>query len=286
MKKTVLWIIAILLIIASICIAGYPFISEYVNSFYIEDEIVSYNSRVDSMYNDNINSALMDAIQYNRELVGNVVITDPFDNNIKPDNEYENMLRVDGTDVMASIQIPKIKVDLPIYHGTSEEFLKKGVGHLSTSSLPVGGKGTHAILSGHTGYSGLKLFSDVDRLEIGDVFYITCMKNTLAYKIDQIKVVLPAETDDLQINPDNDYVTLVTCTPFGVNTHRLLVRGKRISTGEEKTKLPVVEQTESTWNKEYQKALFVGVIVLFTILFIFFIIRFIFRHFHRKEDKK
>ncbi|MGN0501396.1 MAG: class C sortase, partial [Ruminococcus sp.] len=229
MKKTILWIIAILLVIASIGIAGYPFISDYVNNLNAVNEVVLYSDTIAAVNHNDYKELLEAAHKYNELLIGSSVITDPFAESNDLTDEYQDMLKVDNTDVMATISIPKINLNLPVYHGTSAEVLKKGVGHLSSSSLPVGGKGTHAILSGHTGNSNLRLFSDVNQIEEGDVFYISCLNEKLAYKVNQIKVILPTETDDLQINPDEDYVTLVTCTPFGVNSHRLLVRGTRIS---------------------------------------------------------
>lgn len=139
-----------------------------------------------------------------------------------------SLLNSNGDGVMGYIQIPRIDVKLPIYHTTSEKVLQKGVGHLQGTSLPIGGKSTHAALSGHRGLPSSNLFTDLDLLEIGDIFYMEVLGNTSAYKIDQIKIVLPTETKDLEIVDGKDYVTLITCTPYSVNTHRLLVRGIRI----------------------------------------------------------
>ena len=141
---------------------------------------------------------------------------------------YEALLNPLQNGMMGVIKIPKIKVVLPIYHTTEESVLQSGIGHYMGSSLPVGGTGTHCILSGHRGLPSAKLFTDIDQLCVGDLFYIAVLDETLAYQIDEIKIVLPDQLDSLNIDPDQDYVTLVTCTPYGVNTHRMLVRGTRV----------------------------------------------------------
>ena len=187
---------------------------------------------------------------------------------------------------MGYVVIPKIDVNLPIYHGTSEEVLQKGVGHLQNTSLPVGGESTHAVLSGHTGLSSAKLFTDLDKLEEGNIFYIKTLGETFAYEVDQIKIVEPHETSDLLIESDKDYVTLVTCTPYGINSHRLLVRGTRIPYTEEVEKEIKKEQKEnvgSTWRDEYFKALAIGLGGL-AILGIIFIIVVLIKKKGRKKE--
>lgn len=143
--------------------------------------------------------------------------------------DYEDLLNIAGNGIMGFVVIPKISVNLPIYHGTDTQTLAAGVGHLLGSSLPVGGSNTHAVLTAHSGMSSQKMFSDIDELKIGDLFYLEVLGETLAYQVDQIKTVLPEDTTYLQIGGDEDFCTLVTCTPFGINTHRLLVRGERVS---------------------------------------------------------
>ena len=140
---------------------------------------------------------------------------------------YESLLNVNGS-IMATIEIEKIKVNIPIYHGDSEEVLQKGVGHVSASSLPIGQSTSHCVVMGHRGLPTARLFTDLDQLEIGDIFSIHIFDEELIYEIDQIKIVLPDNMDDFKFEKDKDYVTLVTCTPYGVNTHRLLIRGIRI----------------------------------------------------------
>ena len=147
---------------------------------------------------------------------------------------YNNLLKIDDTGMMGYIDIPKLDIVLPVYHGISEKVLQSGVGHLPNTSLPVGGESSHAVLSGHRGLANAKIFTDLNKMEVGDVFYIKVLHHTFAYQVDQILTVLPSETDALQIEKGKDYVTLVTCTPYAVNTHRLLVRGTRIPYEEAK----------------------------------------------------
>lgn len=276
MKRRVLWITAVGLIVVSILVAGYPLISNYVNSLFVQDETVAYGKALEALSQKDYEDVLNKAYEYNKKLAGSTYIADPFAETESTENkDYENMLKIKTSEVMATINIPKIKINLPIYHGTSDEVLKKGIGHLSSSSLPVGGVGTHAVLTGHTASSDLKLFSDLNQLEVGDVFYVTCLKERMAYLVDQIKVVLPSETDDLQIDAEEDFVTLVTCTPFGINTHRLLVRGRRITLNEADEIVSAKAEADSTWKKEYLKALAFGFAVLVLILLVYFSARFI-----------
>lgn len=274
MKKILSWSVAVLLVLISIGVAGYPFISDYFNSIAAQNEKVGYLSAVSGAMKTKINEDLESARRYNESLIGSDIYGDAFTEKISESEEYESQLNIEGTDVMAAVRIPKINADLPIYHGTSSEVLSKGIGHLSTSSLPVGGIGTHCVLTGHTGFYGQRLFSDLDRLEVGDIFYITCLDESMAYKVDQIRIVLPENTEFLQLNPDEDYVTLVTCAPFGINTHRLLVRGTRIEIDEAKALAINGESSDSTWNKEYIKAIMLGIAVMGFILLIFILIRF------------
>lgn len=171
---------------------------------------------------------MKEAQEYNASHSKNVIIDAFTDEAGESDEEYENLLNPQGNGIMGSIMIPSIDVNLPIFHGTEEEELRAGCGHLQGTSLPVGGQGTHAVLAAHRGLPSAKLFTDLERLKCKDIFYITIMNEKIAYEIDQIKTVLPEETEELEIVKDEDYVTLITCTPYAVNTHRLLVRGHRI----------------------------------------------------------
>ena len=168
-------------------------------------------------------------LQYNQELLGNLDLLDPFSPNKKEiDKRYQSLLDTNGAGMIGYIRIPKIDVELPIYHGTEERVLQSGVGHFEGTSLPVGGESTHSVLTGHRGLPSKILFTDLDKLVEGDVFYIKILGETFAYQVDQILTVLPEDTKALSIEPGKDYVTLVTCTPYAVNTHRFLVRGVRI----------------------------------------------------------
>ena len=174
---------------------------------------------------------------------------------------YKDLLDIAGDGILCYVTIPKLDACLPVYHGTSDDVLELGLGHLLGTSLPIGGSSSHSVITGHSGLASQRLLSDLDQLEPGDVFYIEVLDKTLAYEVDQVKTVLPHETEDLQIIPGQDYCTLVTCTPFGVNTHRLLVRGTRIPCEEaEEIAAETVpeEHPVSTWEQEYWKGLSIG----------------------------
>ena len=267
----------------SIGLISYPFVSSYLMSLNSDSEVMSYLSAAENLDDDEQSKMLNDARNHNKNLIGNVSVGDPFSSEQNSADDYNSLLSIDGSPIMASIEIPEININLAIYHGTSDDVLQKGVGHLPSSSLPVGGKGTHAVLTGHSGLSSQKMFSDIASLEKGDKFYIHVLGDTLAYEVDEINTVLPEETDKLQIEPDKDYVTLITCTPFGINSHRLLVRGTRIPYSENE-----IQQSGGTlrkscsWDNEYIKALLLGLAVMTAILVIFFIIKIIL-HINRKR---
>lgn len=229
-------ILSILLLIAGLLALGYPSISKYFsdkNSSYVTD---TYEEQVQSMSADQLKKKWQEAEMYNENLTGSPV-HDPFvpgSGIVMPKNYYQ-VLNVEG--VMASVDIPKINVKLPIYHGTSEETLKKSVGHLEGSTLPIGGIDRHAVITGHTGLANAKIFTDLVELKKGDRFYINVLEKRLAYKIDQIEVIEPEHTELLRAVKGKDYITLMTCTPYGVNSHRLLVRGIRTKdeSGKQKT---------------------------------------------------
>lgn len=239
-------------------------------------EIEAYEDDMESLDEDAIISELQAAQEYNKTLFGTTVLSDPFDPDAgeETDAEYESLLNLSGNSVMARIEIPVIGIDLPVYHGTSDEVLRKGAGHLRKTSLPVGGKGTHAVITGHTGLSSARLFTDLNLMAEGDIFLIHCLDQTLAYQVDSIKIVEPTETDDLRIDPEQDYVTLVTCTPYGINTHRLLVRGTRIPYEEALKLIPDENrEDESTWMREYKKAALAGCIIFVIVLIIYKVVR-------------
>jgi len=204
----------------------YPTISNLLATRTHYSQVSSFDEKIKSLQKKELVRRNREANEYNKQVQTSAqVISDPFVEHEKK-KSYADALNIG--EVMGYIEIPKINVKLPIYQGTSEEVLMRGIGHLEKSSLPIGGKGTHAVLTGHRGLPSVTLFTDLDKMKESDVFYVHTLDKILAYKVDQIKVVLPSETDELLIVNDKDYVTLLTCTPYGINTHRLLVRGHRI----------------------------------------------------------
>lgn len=205
----------------------YPTISNWLATRAHYSEISSYDKKIKALQKKEIERREKEAADYNKQVqTSTKTFADPFAEENRNQQAYADALNLG--DVMGYIEISKIKIKLPIYQGTSEEVLSRGIGHLDYSSLPVGGENTHTILTGHRGLPSAKLFSDLDKLSEGDLFYIHSLDKILAYKVNQIKVVLPHETDDLKIVENKDYTTLITCTPYGVNTNRLLVRGERV----------------------------------------------------------
>lgn len=239
--------LTLLLLAAGIMVLLYPFVSSWLDQRDQAQIIDHYEEAVDGLTKEEITAEKKASQAYNEGLLGNVVLTDPFDAEAgrKASEGYEERLNLNGDGIMGYIEIPEIDVRLPIYHGTGSEVLDKGVGHLENTSLPVGGTAAHCVLSAHTAYAKATLFNRLTELAEGDVFYLTVLDETLAYEVDQIKVVEPTDTGDLVISGHEDYVTLVTCTPYGVNSHRLLVRGTRIPYEEEEA-AAAREQAEQT----------------------------------------
>lgn len=238
MKKRLANTFIILLFIIGFAVMSYPFVSSWYNQYHQAEIVENYDHAVDKIKEEERERVREAARQYNGSLLDNVILTDPFDQEALKSSAakaggYESLLNINGDGIMGYIEIPAIDVKLPIYHGTSPETLEKGVGHLENTSLPVGGSAVHAVLSSHTGHPTAKLFTDLIDLEAGDLFFLTVLNETLAYEVDQIKVVEPTDTSDLKIDREKDYVTLVTCTPYGINSHRLLVRGVRTDYVEE-----------------------------------------------------
>ncbi|MDO4864093.1 MAG: class C sortase [Ruminococcus sp.] len=223
MKKHLFSILIIAMFIIGSSVLLYPAISNYVNSKHASRVIASYNEALTNSDEDKLAEIFYSADDYNTRLRNTA------DSFFIPSQVegYSDTLDITGTGIMGYIDIDKIGVELPIYHGVEKEVLQVGVGHLEGTSLPVGGASTHCVLSGHRGLPSAKLFTDLDELEIGDEFTITILGQLLTYRVDQIRIVLPTETDDLQIVDGKDCCTLMTCTPYGINTHRLLVRGVR-----------------------------------------------------------
>ena len=228
MKKNRSNIILILIFLMGLSVMLYPTVSDYVNQKNQSRAVASYSEEVENLSDVDYQAYFDAADDYNRRLAET---PDAF---YRPEevSGYTDTLDVSGTGIMGYITISKIGVELPVYHGTSDGVLQVAAGHLEGSSLPVGGAGTHAVISAHRGLPSAKLFTNLDELEVGDTFTITVLDRVLTYEVDQISIVLPTETDLLQPVEGKDYVTLMTCTPYGINTHRLLVRGKRIENAE------------------------------------------------------
>ena len=222
-------VLALLLLLIGVGVLSYPALSNYINQRNGSAAIQALNGKMEQTERGTVAKERRRAEAYNAAL-SDVIDSDAF--GAAGNGEYYDILDF-GNGVMGYIQIPKIGVSLPIYHGVSDQTLTKGVGHLPQSAFPIGGEGSHAVLSGHTGLPTARLFTDLTELEIGDLFYIYVPEQTAAYQVDQIRVVLPSETEDLMAVPGADYCTLVTCTPYGINSHRLLVRGSRIALEQE-----------------------------------------------------
>lgn len=227
MKKKAKTLAILLVFLIGLLIMLYPFISNFRNRMKTENLIGVYNGDVDKTSQRKLTEAYRKARTYNRNHTVNTIV-DIFNQDSPIRDEYMSLLNLSGNGMMGYIEIPEIHQRLVIYHGTGDEVLQKGCGHIAGTSLPVGGKSTHSVLAAHRGLPSAKLFTDIDRLKEGDEFYVFVLNHTLAYKVDQIKTVKPDNLDDLQIVKGKDYVTLFTCTPYAVNTHRLLVRGHRV----------------------------------------------------------
>lgn len=220
--KRIRVIFCVIIFITGLGIASYPFISNMVAQRHASQVVNDYETNVEEMDEEKIDAMKEAAKKYNEQL-SNVVSVD--DENNEQGESYADLLNIGQS--LGYITIPKINVNLPIYNGTSQDVLSKGVGHMEQSSYPLGGESTHCVLTGHRGLPSAVLFTDLDKLEIGDEFYLHVLDEILAYKVDQIKVVEPNESGDLEIIDGKDYCTLVTCTPYAINSHRLLVRGER-----------------------------------------------------------
>ena len=218
-------IILILAFLSGLSLLLYPTVSDYWNSLRQPRAITHYAEQVAELDNDVYEQLWADAHSYNQTLLDKA---DRYEMTDEEQAEYESLLNVSGNGIIGYIEISKIGCSLPIYHGTDEAVLQIAVGHIEGSSLPVGGESTHAVLSGHRGLPSAKLFTDLDKLATGDTFVLRILDETLTYEVDQILIVEPYEMNALEIEEGKDYCTLVTCTPYGINTHRLLVRGHRV----------------------------------------------------------
>ena len=276
MKKFILGFLATILIISSLLLMTYPFLSNYLMSLNQESEISSYSETVEQINKEEKSAEYQQAKEYNQKFLKKIAIADPFaPQTAKPEDvEYEKTLNM-GEGIMGSIEIPAIDVNLPIYHGTSQEVLEKGIGHMQNTSLPIGGKSTHSVLTGHTGLPVSKLFTDLNLLKMGDKFYIRVLGDINAYKVVKIYVVKPEDIDTLRVEEGKDLVSLITCTPYGINSHRLIVRGKRVPYVEEtyKEERPQYTEADSRWMAEYKLALVVGLSAFALVVFIYTVVR-------------
>ena len=266
MKKKILLIsLAVMMFLLALGITLYPLISSYYNDRHQSQIQTKYEERLEQIDNSAKIQAKQLAIAYNNALKPENQIGEAFTEQtlLEASVDYDAQLNVAGDGIMCYVEILRIDVVLPVYHGTDASTLERGVGHLLGSSLPVGGESTHSVLTAHSGVASMKLFSDLDQLQSGDVFYIHVLGEVLAYQVFDINTVLPHKTELLQIQTGKDLSTLVTCTPFAVNTHRLLVTGERIpyEEAEEIVEEQITHEkpAQSTWEKQYLQGVWIGI---------------------------
>lgn len=259
-------ILVTLFIGASFVMMFYPWISNFVNQHQADITVDNYKKKEKSLSEEQKEEMWKKAQMYNADLAKNQVeLTDPFVESksaIKSGLIYNNLLNIDKSGMMCYLEIPCINVNLPVFNGTAASTLERGIGHLEGSSLPVGGKSTHAVLTGHTGLNNAKLFTDLTEVKEGDLFFLHTLGKDLAYRVIGTEVVLPEETQDLLIRKGKDLVTLITCTPYGVNSHRLFVTGIRTKyTPEEKENAKDDRSKDSQWMNAYKKAAIIGLAI-------------------------
>ena len=274
-RKTI--IMATVLLIVALLVTVYPVISNYLAVKNNSKICTEYFNAIGRLDNSAIDAARHKAEEYNAMLANGVSQTFSDEQINEAADDYNELLNLTGNGIMAYIEIPKLKIYLPVAHGTEAATLENAVGHVIGSSLPIGGNGTHAVLSGHSGMASEKMFSDLDQMKVGDVFFIHVLNETLAYSVEEINTVLPGDTSLLVIDRDEDLVTLVTCTPFGVNTHRLLIRGSRIDSNTQIKDADIesvgADEVESTWVREYVKGIAIGAVILAACIFAYILIR-------------
>lgn len=281
-KNTIIIICFILVILLGAGAAAYPLIASINNERTQSLVQTKYEEKLQQLDTSEIDAALAAAREYNKTI--STVQIEDIDKLKAELPPYEDLLNLANNGIMGYIEIPAINIDLPIYHGTTGAAMEKGAGHMEGTSLPVGGIGTHAVISAHSGMASAKLFTDLDKLELGDMFIITVCNEKLAYEVDNIAVVEPTDIDLIRVDTQQDYVTLLTCTPYGVNTHRLLVRGHRVDMAEEAIS-EVEEKAEpaaSTWMERYEQGILIGIAIFLGLLLIALLVYFI----KRRKDKK
>ncbi len=228
-KKNLSTVFLVLIFLAGVGLLLYPTFADWWNSFHQSRAVASYMDAVTELDTARYDEILAAADVYNRKLAESGIVWTPDE---KREEVYNEQLKIDDSGIMGYIDIPKINITLPIYHGTDENVLQVAIGHLTGTSLPVGGENTHCIVSGHRGLPSARLFTDIDKLVDGDTFTMTVLNRTVTYQVDKIRVVEPTDLSDLQIEKGKDLCTLVTCTPYGINTHRLLVQGYRVANAQ------------------------------------------------------
>ena len=281
-KKIIILCVAVFAFLIALGITLYPMISTWYNERHQAEVHIHYQEKVEQVDNTKLIEAKELAVAYNQTILPGAQDEDSFSKEalLSASENYGSLLNLAGDGIMGYVEVPTIGVTLPIFHGTNNSTLERGVGHLLGSSLPVGGESTHSVLTAHSGMASQKMFSDLDRVKIGDIFFLDVLGEKLAYQVDQIKTVLPYDTTFLQTEIGNDLCTLVTCTPFGVNTHRLLVRGARIEYEEAEViveeKLETEEPVKSTWEQQYLQGILIGigaVVILGLGLLVFWYVR-------------
>lgn len=235
LKDNIVNTILALVFLAGVGLIAYPTVSDWYNSYHQSYAVMNYADDVAQMEKEQLDAMWESAQEYNREMLANGNVWNPDERMLA---RYMEELNINNKGIMGYIVIPKIDVKIPLYHTTSNKVLQRGIGHLEGTSLPVGGEGSHCVVSGHRGLPTARLFTDLDKLSVGDKFQLNIMNRTLAYEVDQIRIVEPEDFSQLQIDPEMDYCTLFTCTPYGINTHRLLVRGHRIKTANGSVDVP------------------------------------------------
>ena len=260
MRKNWTTILLVCILLLGVGIFAYPTFSDYWNSFHQSQAVTSYVENVANLDTEQYEALWNEAVAYNKKLAKNGIQWNMTD---EEKAEYNKYLAVDDSGIMGYIDIPVIDCSLPIYHGTDESVLQVAIGHIEGSSLPVGGEGSHCVISGHRGLPSARLFTDLDKLVEGDIFILHTLDATLTYEVDQIRIVEPTDLSDLQIEEGKDYCTLVTCTPYGINTHRLLVRGHRI---ENQNATDIRVSADATQVDPVQVAPFIATPILIVLL--------------------
>ena len=266
MKKKTTTILFVLIFLIGLSLLLYPTVSDRWNSYHQSKMIISHAENVDRLGKEACEKLIADANAFNKDLRK---FPDRWNMTGAEKKQYEEQLISDETAIISYVEIPKIKISLPVYHGTGAAVLQEAIGHMEGTSLPVGGEGTHCVLSGHRGLPSAKLFTDLDKLVLGDQFLLYTLNEVLTYEVDQIRVVLPTDLSTLAFEEGKDYCTLFTCTPYGVNTHRLMVRAHRVETVETKHILVTAEALQID---EITVALIIGVPIL-ALVFIIVLVR-------------